>query len=131
MKTDTARIAAGVEEIAKRFDALAAQGGIIPSAKTPEEHYHNARIHELGGNFAAARKEYTEYLGANLDVIDPWLSYSADAEGAGGPRRRVETMRYFGDKGQSAHRFLRDGAGAHWRKPTHASESSRRSPPTS
>ncbi|MFM9469961.1 hypothetical protein ACKI1K_45865, partial [Streptomyces scabiei] len=68
IKQDTAKIAASVEDIAKRFDSLASTGGVIPNAKTPEEHYHNARIHELGGNFGAARKAYAEFLQANLDV---------------------------------------------------------------
>src|SRR6185295_20112693 len=36
-----------VEAIAKRFDSLGGTRGLIPSPKTPEEHYHNARIHEL------------------------------------------------------------------------------------
>ena len=62
IRQDTSRIAASVDEIARRFDSLGATGGIIPGAKTPEEHYHNARVHELGGNFAAARKEYADYL---------------------------------------------------------------------
>ncbi len=76
IRQDTSKIAASVEEMARRFDSLGVTGGIIPAAKTPEEHYHNARVHELGGNFGAARKEYAEYLSANLEVIDPWQSYA-------------------------------------------------------
>ena len=98
IRQDTSRIAASVEEIAKRFDSLSATGGIIPGAKTPEEHYHNARVHELGGNFAAARKAYADYLSANLDVIDPWQSYAAMLKAQEGRAGAVETMRYFGDK---------------------------------
>jgi hypothetical protein len=98
IRQDTSKIAASVEEIAKRFDSLNATGGIIPGAKTPEEHYHNARIQELGGNFGAARKEYAEYLGANLDVIDPWQSYAAMLKAQEGRAGAIETMRYFGDK---------------------------------
>ena len=98
IRQDTSKIAASVEEIAKRFDSLGATGGIIPGAKTPEEHYHNARVHELGGNFAAARKEYAEYLAANLDVIDPWQSYAAMLKAQEGRAGAIETMRYFGDK---------------------------------
>jgi len=98
IRQDTSRIAASVEEIAKRFDSLSATGGVIPGAKTPEEHYHNARVHELGGNFTAARKEYAEYLSANLEVIDPWQSYAAMLKAQEGRAGAVETMRYFGDK---------------------------------
>jgi hypothetical protein len=100
IKTDTARIATSVEEIARRFDALAGTGGIIPNAKTPEEHYHNARIHELGGNFGAARKAYVDYLQANLDVLDPWLNYSAMLKVQEGRAGAAEALRYFGEKAE-------------------------------
>ncbi len=98
LREDTAKIAASVDEIAKRFDSLAATGGIIPGAKTPEEHYHNARVQELGGNFAAARKEYADYLAANLDVLDPWQSYTAMLKAQEGRAGAIETLRYFGEK---------------------------------
>jgi hypothetical protein len=84
-----------MEMIAKHFDALGASSGIIPSPKTPEEHYHNARVHELGGNFGAARKEYSEYLSANLDALDPWLSYETMLKSAEGHAGAVETIRQF------------------------------------
>jgi hypothetical protein len=87
-----------LEKIAQRFESLSSTGGLITGAKTPEEHYHNARVHELGGNFAAARKEYSEYLSANLDALDPWLSYSAMLKAAEGKAGAVAAMRYFGDK---------------------------------
>jgi len=87
-----------LEKIAQRFESLSLSGGLITSAKTPEEHYHNARIHELGGNFSAARKEYTEYLSSNLEALDPWLSYSTMLKSAEGKAGAVEAMRYFGDK---------------------------------
>lgn len=89
---------ATLEKIADRFEALSSNGGIIQNAKTPEEHYHNARIHELGGNFTAARKEYSDYLFSNLEAIDPWLSYSAMLKSAEGKAGAIEAMRYLGDK---------------------------------
>ena len=89
---------ATLEKIADRFEALAANGGVIQNAKTPEEHYHNARIHELGGNFSAARKEYSSYLVSNLEAIDPWMSYEAMLKSAEGKSGAVEAMRYFSDK---------------------------------
>ncbi len=97
-RQDTARIAASVEEIARRFDSLSSTGGLIPNAQTPEAHYHNARIHELGGNFAAARKEYTEFLTANLEVLDPWQTFATMLKAQEGRAGAVETIRYFGDK---------------------------------
>ncbi len=98
IRSNTSKIAASVEEMASRFDSLAKTGGIIPGADTPEEHYHNARIHELGGNFAAARKEYSEYLTANLELLDPWQSYAAMLKAQEGRAGAAETLRYFADK---------------------------------
>ena len=98
MTAQMAKEGESLEKIAQRFESLASTGGLITAAKTPEEHYHNARVHELGGNFAAARKEYAEYLSANLEALDPWLSYSAMLKAAEGKAGAVETMRYFGDK---------------------------------
>ncbi len=96
--TEIAKDTGALEKIAKHFDSLASTGGLITGAKTPEEHYHNARVHELGGNFAAARKEYAEYLSANLEALDPWLSYAAMLKAAEGHAGAIEAMRYFGDK---------------------------------
>ncbi len=98
LRQDSSHIAASVDEIAKRFDSLASTGGLIPGAKTPEEHYHNARIQELNGNFTAARKEYGDYLAANLDVLDPWQSYAAMLKAQEGRADAAQTLRYFGDK---------------------------------
>src|SRR3954471_1962214 len=89
---------ATLEKIADRFEALSSNGGVIANAKTPEEHYHNARVHELGGNFSAARKEYTDYLFSNLEAIDPWLSYLAMLKAAEGKAGAAEAMHYMGDK---------------------------------
>jgi hypothetical protein len=98
MTAQMAKDGGSLEKIAQRFESLASTGGLITAAKTPEEHYHNARVHELGGNFAAARKEYAEYLSANLEALDPWLSYSAMLKAAEGKAGAVEAMRYFADK---------------------------------
>ena len=87
-----------IERIAERFGSLASDGGVIANPKTPEEHYHNARIHELGGNLSAARKEYSAYLSANLEALDPWLSYSEMLKVSEGRAGAVETLRYFQDK---------------------------------
>ena len=98
MSAQMAKDGGSLEKIAQRFESLASTGGLITAAKTPEEHYHNARVHELSGNFAAARKEYAEYLSANLEALDPWLSYSAMLKAAEGKAGAVETVRYLGDK---------------------------------
>lgn len=98
MSTKMDKSQATLEKIADRFEALSSSGGIIQNPKTPEEHYHNARIHELGGNFSAARKEYSDYLFSNLEAIDPWLSYLAMLKSAEGRAGAAEAMRYIGDK---------------------------------
>ena len=82
-----------VEAIAKHFDSLGSNRGLIAMPKTPEEHYHNARVHELGGNFTAARSEYAEYLSANLEALDPWLSYENMLKSAEGRAGALETMK--------------------------------------
>jgi len=101
VKQDTAKIAASVEEIAKRFDAISGTGGLLPEPKTPEEHYHNAKVHELGANFPGARKEYAAYLAADLETLDPWLAYSAMLKMQEGKEGAVETLRYFADKSKT------------------------------
>lgn len=95
MSVQMAKDGGSLEKIAQHFESLASTGGLVTVAKTPEEHYHNARVHELGGNFAAARKEYAEYLSSNLEAIDPWLSYSAMLKVAEGKTAALEAMRYF------------------------------------
>lgn len=84
-----------MEMIAKHFDSLGGNRGLITSPKTPEEHYHNARVQELSGNFAAARNEYSEYLSANLEALDPWLSYETMLKSAEGHAGAIESMRSF------------------------------------
>lgn len=98
MTAQMARDGGTVEMIAKRFENIASTGGLITAPKTPEEHYHNARVHELGGNFISARKEYAEYLSANLEALDPWLSYAAMLKAQEGRAGAIETIRYLGDK---------------------------------
>lgn len=98
MTAQMAKDGGAVEAIAKRFENIASSGGLVPNPKTPEEHYHNARVHELGGNFILARKEYAEYLSANLEALDPWLSYAAMLKAQEGRAGAIETIRYLGDK---------------------------------
>jgi hypothetical protein len=98
MSAQMAKDGGAVEQIAQRFENIASTGGLVPNPKTPEEHYHNARVHELGGNFVSARKEYSEYLTANLEAIDPWLSYAAMLKAQEGKAGALESFRSLGDK---------------------------------
>jgi hypothetical protein len=95
MSEQMAKDGRSLEKIAERFESIHSSGGLIAVAKTPEEHYHNARVHELTGNFPAARKEYAEYLSANLEALDPWLSYSAMLKISEGKAAAIEALRYF------------------------------------
>ena len=99
---NTAKIATSLEDIAKRFDALGSAGGVLPAPKTPEEHYHNARVHELGGNFTAARKSYMEFLSADLDVLDPWQNYTSLLKIQEGREGAREALQFFVARGQKS-----------------------------
>jgi len=98
MSAQMAKDGGAVEAIAKRFENIASTGGLVAAPKTPEEHYHNARVHELGGNFVSARKEYAEYLTANLEAIDPWLSYAGMLKAQEGKAGALDSFRSLGDK---------------------------------
>lgn len=87
-----------MEKIAEHFNALTSNGGLIAKPKTPEEHYHNARVHETDGNFVAARKDYAAYLAANLEALDPWLNYAAMLKAQEGRAGALENLRALGGK---------------------------------
>jgi hypothetical protein len=69
----TENIAQSIETIADGFKQLANQGGIIADPQRPDQHYHNARVHELGGDMLNARKSYLAFAAAGVDAIDPYL----------------------------------------------------------
>jgi hypothetical protein len=71
------KLLGGIENIAKGFEILQKEGGIITGPSTPQEYYHNARIHEINGDFLSARKDYEGYMSFGLDFIDPHLRYQA------------------------------------------------------
>ncbi len=90
IKADTKEIKAGTQEIkdstarleAKSDEMLAAirngfgsSDGVIANPTSPEEYYHNARIHELAGDYSAARRAYLEYFKSNLAMLDPHLRF--------------------------------------------------------
>lgn len=70
-KTD--EIAGSVAAIAEAFANLGKQGGLIAEPTKPEEFYHNARIHELGGDMVNARAAYLAFARFGVDAIDPYL----------------------------------------------------------
>jgi len=70
-KTD--EIAGSVKAIADAFGELGKQGGLIADPQKPEEFYHNARIHELGGDMVNARAAYLAFARFGVDAVDPYL----------------------------------------------------------
>jgi hypothetical protein len=71
------QIAGSLEAIKEGFAGLAKAGGIIQNAQRPEEHYHNARVYEQGGDFGNARRSYNAFFAYKLDFLDPHLRYQA------------------------------------------------------
>jgi hypothetical protein len=75
IETKTDQLITSVETMSATFASLAKQGGVIAQPTTPEQHYHNARVHELGGDYGNARQSYLAYFGFDLDSLDPHLRY--------------------------------------------------------
>ncbi|MGH1350810.1 MAG: hypothetical protein ACRBBN_08385 [Methyloligellaceae bacterium] len=71
----TKQIAKSLEAIQQGFSKLSSSGGVIPSPTQPEEFYHNARIHEQGGDYLKARKSYNRLFSFKLKYLDPHLRY--------------------------------------------------------
>jgi hypothetical protein len=69
------QIAGSLEAIKEGFAGLNKAGGIIQNAQRPEQHYHNARLYEQGGDFGNARRSYNALFAYKLDFLDPHLRY--------------------------------------------------------
>jgi hypothetical protein len=70
---NTEQIVASIETIAEGFKQLGSEGGVIVNPERPDQHYHNARVFELGGDMLNARKSYLAFAAAGADAIDPYL----------------------------------------------------------
>ncbi len=89
-------IAAAVEDIAAGFKALANQGGIIANPERPDQFYHNARVHELGGDILNARQSYLGFVRFNVDAVDPYERFATllkVSEGKAGAREVLGALR--------------------------------------
>lgn len=65
------------------------EGGLIQKPESPEDHYHNARIQELGGDYSAARRSYLQYFKGDSTQLDPhlrFISFLKVQEGTAGAR---------------------------------------------
>lgn len=76
LQKTTDQIAGSIDQIAKGFAALAAQGGTIADPKRPDEFYHNARVQELGGDMLNARRSYLAFANFDVDAIDPYQRFA-------------------------------------------------------
>ncbi len=75
IEKNTARVADAAEKATEQFAYLSKSGGTIENPVAPFEFYHNARIYELRGDHAAARRSYLGYFQFNEEKLDPYLRY--------------------------------------------------------
>jgi hypothetical protein len=90
------RMALSLDKISKGFEELTRQGGIIPSPKTPEEFYTNARNYELRGDYGNARRMYMEYFRFGLEFVDPHIRFQAFLKVQEGREGAREVYDYLG-----------------------------------
>jgi hypothetical protein len=87
---------AAVEDIASGFEKLSGLGGVIPNPERPDQFYHNARIHELGGDMLNARQSYLGFARFNVEAIDPYERFATllkVSDGRAGAREVLGTLR--------------------------------------
>ena len=97
---NTGRIADSLENLSERFAQLSQTGGTIPTPRAPHEHYHNARVYELRGDYANARKSYAALFNGGVGKLDPYLRLSAflrAQEGVAGARATLRELPVAGD----------------------------------
>ena len=91
IEKNTARVAGAVEKATEDFAQLSKAGGTIENPVAPFEFYHNARIYELRGDYAAARRSYLGYFQFNEEKLDPYLRYLAFLKVQEGPEGARDT----------------------------------------
>ena len=69
------KILAGIADLSFSFSELSNLGGVIAEPTSPEQHYHNARLFELRGDYGNARRAYLAYFRFDLDFLDPHLRF--------------------------------------------------------
>ncbi|MFL1706745.1 hypothetical protein ACHJH3_07035 [Campylobacter sp. MOP7] len=79
IKKDTAEIKTSVKTVDEKIDRLiegiGKPGGIVSEPKTAQDFYHNARIYELKGDYANARKAYIKYFSFDDPKLDPHIRF--------------------------------------------------------
>lgn len=98
LKESTARLEESSAEVLRSLEEIRASfaaGNLVASPQSPEDHYQNARIHELAGDYSAARRSYLEYFRSELPLLDPHLrfvSFLKVQEGTAGARETYTTL---------------------------------------
>lgn len=82
----------GFAAVLDKIDQIDSNAGIISAPSSYNDFYHNARVHELGGNMLEARKDYEKYFETNLSYIDPFLSYAQIIKAIEGPSSAGEFL---------------------------------------
>lgn len=88
IKEDTESIKSSAERIESKSEEMlgsleeirsglaeVSRDGVISTPRSPEDYYHNARLHELGGDYSAARRSYLEYFKIGTGKLDPHLRF--------------------------------------------------------
>ena len=88
----TEEMAESLGRIAESFESLKTDG-IIDNPSTSNEYYHNARLHELEGDYGNARRAYLGYFESKEDRLDPHLRFTAMLRLQEGPKGRVTPTR--------------------------------------
>ena len=73
---NTGDMAKSLEKMAVSFESLETDG-IIENPASANEFYHNARLHELEGDYGNARRAYLGYFKSKEDKLDPHLRFTA------------------------------------------------------
>ncbi|GAB5451420.1 MAG: hypothetical protein Hals2KO_17480 [Halioglobus sp.] len=98
IKASTARLEENSESMMASLDAIRediGKGGLIARPKSPEDHYHNARVNELSGDYSAARRSYLEYFRSDQQMLDPhlrFISFLKVQEGTAGARETYNAV---------------------------------------
>lgn len=80
------RIESKIDTVLSKIEQIdSGSAGLIASPKTSNDHYHNARIHELNGNLVEAKKSYEAYFKSGLSYVDPFFSYALILKNLEGP----------------------------------------------
>lgn len=82
IETNTQAIQTSIDGLAEQLGGQAlGQGGVIANPQSAEDYYHNARLHELGGDYGNARRAYLQYFrldnpgGAGYTQLDPHIRF--------------------------------------------------------